>query len=383
MSETKIYLDNAATTKITDNVIEAMLPWLKEGYGNASSLYSLGRKSAIALNKARAQCAEALGCDSREIIFTSGGTESDNTAILSAAHSARESGKRHFITSAFEHHAILRPMERLEKEGFTVTYLPVYENGIVRPADLEAAITPDTSFVSVMAVNNEIGTIQPIKELAAICRERGIIFHTDAVQAIGNIPFNIHEQGVDMLSLSGHKLHAPKGIGILYVRDGVPLAPALLGGAQQGGRRPGTENIAAAAALAEALRASEAGLSEKTAKLLAFRGRLINEISRIPSAKLNGDPISRIPSNVNFSFAGQESETLILKLDLRGIAVSGGSACASGSLDPSHVLKAIGCTPTEAKGSLRITMSDLTSGSDISGFLEALGSILGQAPIRD
>ena len=383
MSETKIYLDNAATTKITDNVIEAMLPWLKEGYGNASSLYSLGRKSAIALNKARAQCAEALGCDSREIIFTSGGTESDNTAILSAAHSARESGKRHFITSAFEHHAILRPMERLEKEGFTVTYLPVYENGIVRPADLEAAITPDTSFVSVMAVNNEIGTIQPIKELAAICRERGIIFHTDAVQAIGNIPFNIHEQGVDMLSLSGHKLHAPKGIGILYVRDGVPLAPALLGGAQQGGRRAGTENIAAAAALAEALRASEAGLSEKTAKLLAFRSRLINEISRIPSAKLNGDPTARIPSNVNFSFAGQESETLILKLDLRGIAVSGGSACASGSLDPSHVLKAIGCTPTEAKGSLRITMSDLTSGSDISGFLEALGSILGQAPIRD
>jgi len=383
MSETKIYLDNAATTKITDNVIEAMLPWLKEGYGNASSLYSLGRKSAIALSKARAQCAEALGCDSREIIFTSGGTESDNTAILSAAHSARESGKRHFITSAFEHHAILRPMERLEKEGFTVTYLPVYENGIVRPADLEAAITPDTSFVSVMAVNNEIGTIQPIKELAAICRERGIIFHTDAVQAIGNIPFNIHEQGVDMLSLSGHKLHAPKGIGILYVRDGVPLAPALLGGAQQGGRRAGTENIAAAAALAEALRASEAGLSEKTAKLLAFRSRLINEISRIPSAKLNGDPTARIPSNVNFSFAGQESETLILKLDLRGIAVSGGSACASGSLDPSHVLKAIGCTPTEAKGSLRITMSDLTSGSDISGFLEALGSILGQAPIRD
>ena len=383
MSETKIYLDNAATTKITDNVIAATLPWLKEGYGNASSLYSLGRKSAIALNKARAQCAEALGCDSREIIFTSGGTESDNTAILSAAHSARESGKRHFITSAFEHHAILRPMERLEKEGFTVTYLPVYENGIVRPADLEAAITPDTSFVSVMAVNNEIGTIQPIKELTAICRERGIIFHTDAVQAIGNIPFNIHEQGVDMLSLSGHKLHAPKGIGILYVRDGVPLAPALLGGAQQGGRRAGTENIAAAAALAEALRASEAGLSEKTAKLLAFRSRLINEISRIPSAKLNGDPTARIPSNVNFSFAGQESETLILKLDLRGIAVSGGSACASGSLDPSHVLKAIGCTPTEAKGSLRITMSDLTSGSDISGFLEALGSILGQAPIRD
>lgn len=376
MSETKVYLDNAATTQITDNVFEAMLPWLKEGYGNASSLYSLGRRSAIALNKARAQCAEILGCDSREIFFTSGGTESDNTAVFSAAAAAGRSGKRHFITSAFEHHAILKPMERLEADDFTVTYLPVYNNGIVRPADLEAAITPDTSFVSVMAVNNEIGTIQPIQELAAICRERNIAFHTDAVQAIGNIPFNIHEQGIDMLSLSGHKLHAPKGIGILYVRDGIPLHPSLLGGAQQGGRRAGTENVAAAVGLAEALRASAENLPDKTAKLLAFRDRLITGISALPGAKLNGDPHERIPSNVNFSFPGHESETLILKLDLAGIAVSGGSACASGSLDPSHVLGAIGCTPAEAKGSLRITMSDLTTDSDITALLTELHRII-------
>lgn len=376
MSETTIYLDNAATTKITDNVLEAMLPWLKEGYGNASAIYSLGRKSAIALNNARAQCAEILGCDSREILFTSGGTESDNTAVLSAARAAEKTGKRHFITSAFEHHAILNPMRRLESEGFTVTYLPVYENGIVRPGDLEAAITPDTSFVSIMSVNNEIGTIQPTAGLAAICRERGITFHTDAVQAIGNIPFNIKEQGIDMLSLSGHKLHAPKGIGILYVRDGTPLHPLLLGGAQQGGRRAGTEDIASIVGLAEALRASAEALPAKTEKLLAFRDRIIAEVSAFPGAKLNGDPHIRIPANVNFSFPGYESETLILKLDLAGIAVSGGSACASGSLDPSHVLAAIGCSAREAKGSLRITMSDLTTDSDVSGFLSALTALL-------
>ena len=374
MSETKIYLDNAATTKLTDNVLEAMLLWLREGYGNASSLYSLGRKSAIALNKARAQCAEILGCDSREIIFTSGGTEGDNTAVFSAAEAANRTGRRHFITSAFEHHAILNPMRRLEAEGFTVTYLPVYENGIVRPADLEKAITPATSFVSIMAVNNEIGTIQPTAELAAICHEHGITFHTDAVQAIGNIPFNIHEQGVDMLSLSGHKLHAPKGIGILYVRDGTPLHPLLLGGAQQGGRRAGTEDIAAIVGLAEGCHIL---VKDIETLVLDLRDRLIAEISELPGAKLNGDLHSRIPANVNFSFPGFESETLILKLDLAGIAVSGGSACASGSLDPSHVLGAIGCTAPEAKGSLRITMSDLTSELDISALLTALAGIVG------
>lgn len=371
MSETTVYLDNAATTRITDNVLEAMLPWLKEGYGNASSLYSLGRRSAIALNKARAQCAELLGCDSREIFFTSGGTESDNTAIFSAAAAAKASGKKHFITTAFEHHAVLEPMKRLEKEGFTVTYLPVYENGIVKLSDLEAAITPETSFVSVMAANNEIGTIQPITEAAALCKERGITFHTDAVQAVGNIPLNMHEQNIDMLSLSGHKLHAPKGIGILYAKGGA-FQPHLLGGAQQGGRRAGTENIAAIAGLAEALRAVCEGMEAKEAKLRTFSDRIISEVSKLPGAKLNGDRTSRLACNVNFSFPGHESETLILKLDLKGIAVSGGSACASGSLEPSHVLSAIGRSYSEAKGSLRITMSALTEQSDIDALLREL-----------
>ena len=372
MSETTVYLDNAATTKITDNVFEAMLPWLREGYGNASSLYSLGRRSAIALNKARAQCAELLGCDSRDIIFTSGGTESDNTAVFSAAQAARTSGKKHFITSAFEHHAITEPMKCLEKEGFTVTYLPVYENGIVKPADLEAAITPETSFVTIMAANNEIGTVQPTEELAGICAERGILFHTDAVQAAGSLPINAKAQNIGMLSVSGHKLHAPKGIGILYAKNSNSLRPHLLGGAQQNGRRAGTENIAAIVGLAEALRAAAENMERKNEKLRAFQDRLISEISKLPGAKLNGDRNCRLPSNVNFSFAGQESETLILKLDLKGIAVSGGSACASGSLEPSHVLTAIGCSYAEAKGSLRITMSDLTTEQDIDALLQEL-----------
>lgn len=367
MSETTIYLDNAATTRITDNVLEAMLPWLKEGYGNASSLYALGRKSAIALNKARAQCAEILGCESRNVYFTSGGTESDNTAVFSAARAACVSGKRHLITSAFEHHAVLEPMKRLAKEGFDITYLPVHSDGIVRPADLRAAIRPETSFVSIMAANNEIGTIQPIAELGEICREHGITFHTDAVQAVGNIP--VSASAADMLSISGHKLHAPKGIGILCAKDPFPF---LLGGAQQGGRRAGTENIAAIVGLAEALRTAAENLNAKNAKLKKLQDRLISEISKLPGAKLNGSRENRLPCNVNFSFPGHESETMILKLDLKGIAVSGGSACASGSLEPSHVLTAIGCSYDEARGSLRISMSDETTEADIETFLQTL-----------
>ncbi len=373
MTETTVYLDNAATTPITDNVLEAMMPWLKEGYGNASSLYSLGRKSAIALNKARAQCAEILGCESRNVYFTSGGTESDNTAVSGAAHAALLSGKKHFITSAFEHHAVLEPMKRLAREGFEITYLPVYENGIVRPADLEAAIRPDTSFVSLMAANNEIGTIQPVAELAGICREHGILFHTDAVQAAGNIPLDMRGTGIDMLSLSGHKLHAPKGIGILCAKDPYPF---MLGGSQQNGRRAGTENIAAIVGLAEALRAAAEHTAEKNAKLRPMQERIITEISKLPGAKLNGDREQRLACNVNISFPGQESETMILKLDLKGIAVSGGSACASGSLEPSHVLTALGRSYAEAKGSLRISMSDLTTEQDIDAFLTALPDVI-------
>ncbi len=373
MSETTVYLDNTATTPITDNVLEAMLPWLKEGFGNASSLYSLGRRSAIALNKARAQWAEILGCESRNVYFTSGGTESDNTAVSGAARAALETGRRHFITSAFEHHAILEPMKRLAAEGFDITYLPVYENGIVKPSDLEAAIRPETSFVSIMTANNEIGTIQPVTELAGICREHGITFHTDAVQAVGNIPLDMKAAGIDMLSLSGHKLHAPKGIGILCAKDPYPL---LLGGSQQNGRRAGTENIAAIVGLAEALRAAAEHTADKNARLRSMQERLITEISKLPGAKLNGDRTQRLPCNVNFSFPGHESETMILKLDLKGIAVSGGSACASGSLEPSHVLSDIGCSYDEAKSSLRITMSDLTTNEDITAFLQALPAVL-------
>ncbi len=376
MSETTIYLDNAATTRITDNVLEAMIPWLKEGYGNASAVYSAGRKSAIALNKARAQCAEILGCESRDIIFTSGGTESDNTAVFSAAKSAEIRGKKHFITTAFEHHAVLAPMRELESRGFRITYLPVHENGIVRVSDLEAAITPETSFVSVMAANNEIGTIQPIAQIGELCRAKGITFHTDAVQAFGNIPINVSEHNIDMLSLSGHKIHAMKGTGLLYVRNSAKLRPFMLGGAQQGGKRAGTENIAGIVGLAEAMRAAADGLSAKNEKLLPLREKLISELSRISGAKLNGDRAMRLASNVNFSFEGIEGEALILQLDLMGIAVSSGSACTSGSSEPSHVLTAIGRTYDEARSSVRITMSEETCDSDIDAFLDGMGTAL-------
>ncbi len=372
MSKTTVYLDSAATTRITDNVLGAMLPWLKEGYGNASSVYSAGRESAIALNKARARCAMLLGCESREVIFTSGGTESDNTAVFSAARSAEISGKKHFITSAFEHHAVLEPRKALEKQGFKITYLPVYENGIVRVSDLEAAITPETSFVSVMAANNEIGTIQPVAEIGELCRSKGITFHTDAVQAFGNIPLDVSEYKIDMLSLSGHKIHAPKGVGLLYVRNASSLHPMILGGAQQGGRRAGTENIAGIAGLAEAMSAAADGLIAKNGKLFPLREKLISELSRIDGAKLNGDRTMRLASNVNFSFEGIEGEALVLQLDLLGIAVSSGSACTSGSTEPSHVLTATGCSYDEARSSLRITMSEETTESDIDAFLDGM-----------
>ncbi len=369
-----IYLDNAATTAVTDNVFDAMLPWLKEGYGNASSVYSLGRKSAIALNRARALCAEVLGCEPRSIFFTSGGTESDNHAVFAAAEHARAAGKTHIITSAIEHHAILEPLKALEKQGFRITRLPVYNNGIVRISDLEAAICPDTGFVTIMAANNEIGTIQPVDEAGAICRERGIPFHTDAVQAFGNTPLDVSRY--DMLSVSGHKLHAPKGVGLLYVREPAALPPFILGGAQQNGKRAGTENVAGIVGLAEAMRAAAGSAGAKRKKLLALRQRLISGISAIKGARLNGDPERRLASNVNFSFTGIEGEALVLQLDLASIAVSSGSACASGSLDPSHVLTALGLSHDEARSSIRITMSDLTSSADIDGLLEALPPII-------
>ena len=369
-----IYLDNAATTSVTDNVLSAMLPWLKEGYGNPSSVYSLGRKSAIAVNKARALCSEVLGCKPGSVFFTSGGTESDNHAVFAAAERARAAGKMHIITSAIEHHAVMEPLRALEKQGFRVTRLPVYDNGIVRVGDAEKAITPDTGFITVMAANNEIGTVQPVSELGGLCREHGILFHTDAVQAFGNMPLDA--ASFDMLSLSGHKLHAPKGVGLLYVCEPAGLPPFILGGSQQNGKRAGTENVAGIVGLAEAMRAAAENADAKQSKLLTMRERLTQEISKIKGARLNGDPERRLASNVNFSFEGIEGEALVLQLDLAGIAVSSGSACTSGSLDPSHVLLAMGLSHDEARSSVRITMSDLTTDEDIDGLLNALPPVI-------
>lgn len=376
MTETKIYLDNAATTRISEEVLEAMLPWLREGYGNASSIYALGRKSAIALSRARADCAEVLGAEPGEIFFTGGGSESDNWAVKSVAAALAQKGKKHLITSAFEHHAVLRCMERLQKEGFDVTYLPVYENGIVRPDDLAAAIRPDTALVSVMYANNEIGTIQPIAEIGDICRARGVLFHTDAVQAAGNLEIDVKKQKIDLLSLSGHKIHAPKGIGLLYADKKVRLAPLIDGGGQESGRRAGTENIAAVVGLAAAMKHAKAGMAEKNARLTVFRDRIIAELSKIERARLNGDAEKRLSGNVNFSFEGIEGESLLLQLDLKGIAASSGSACTSGSLDPSHVLLALGLSHETAHGSLRISMSDETTEEEVSVFLRELPPIV-------
>lgn len=376
MTETKIYLDNAATTKISAEVLEAMLPWLKEGYGNASSIYALGRKSAIALSRARADCAEVLGAEPAEIFFTAGGSESDNWAVKSVAAALAPKGKKHLITSVFEHHAVLRCMKRLEKEGFEVTYLPVYENGIVRPDDLAAAIRPDTALVSVMYANNEIGTVQPIAEIGELCRARGVLFHTDAVQAAGNLEIDVKKQQIDLLSLSGHKIHAPKGVGLLYADKKVRLAPLIDGGGQESGRRAGTENIAAIVGLAEAMKRAKAGMAEKNARLTVFRDRIIAELSKIERARLNGDPQKRLSGNVNFSFEGIEGESLLLQLDLKGIAASSGSACTSGSLDPSHVLLALGLSHETAHGSLRISMSDETTEEEVSAFLRELPPIV-------
>ena len=372
MKKDLIYLDNAATTRISGNVLEAMMPWLTEGYGNASSMYTSGRQSAIALSKARESCAASLGCEPREIYFTSGGSESDNWAIRSAAAVMAQKGKRHIICSAFEHHAVLNPLETLKKQGFEITYLPVYENGIVKPEDVSAALREDTALVSVMYVNNEIGTVQPISEIGALCRERGVLFHTDAVQAAGNAEIDVSGQNIDMLSLSGHKIHAMKGTGLLYVKSSVPLIPLIEGGAQERGRRAGTENIAGIVGLAKALEEASGGVSEKNARLLPLREKLIERISAIEGTRLNGDRERRIAANVNFSFAGIEGEALMLQLDLKGIAVSSGSACTSGSLDPSHVILALGRSRDEARGSLRITMSEYTTEEETDRLIEEL-----------
>lgn len=376
MLKTTIYLDNAATTKVSDNVLNAMLPYLKEEYGNPSSIYTLGRNSAIAVNKARHQVAQALGCEDREVYFTSCGSESDNWAIKSTAKMMAQKGKKHIITSVFEHHAVLHTLDALKKEGFEVTYLPVYSNGIVKVEDVANAIRPDTALVTIMYANNEIGTIQPIPEIGALCKEKGVIFHTDAVQAIGNVHINVKEQNIDMLSLSGHKIHAQKGCGVLYVNKKYRLPPFIDGGAQERGRRAGTENVPAIVGLGVAITDAVNGVDAKNEKLKKFSDKIYSEIMKIDRVHLNGDREKRMPSNLNFSFEGVEGESLLLQLDLQGIAASSGSACTSGSLDPSHVLLSIGLPHEVAHGSLRISMSEYTTEEEIDKLIEVLPVIV-------
>ena len=362
----EIYADNSATTKLSPVVLEKMLPYLTEVYGNPSSIYRIGGKAREALDQARENIAKNLGAQrANEIYFTSGGSESDNWAIKGVAHAMKKKGKTHIITSKFEHHAVLHTCEALEKEGFEVTYLDVYENGLVRPQDVAAAIREDTALVSVMYANNEIGTIQPIPEIGKICRERGVIFHTDAVQAAGYVRINVEEQHIDLLSMTAHKLHGPKGCGLLYVRRGVPIETLIHGGAQERGRRAGTENVAGVIGLNAALQLALDGMEERNKRLSSLRDRLMDELLKIERSRVNGDRVHRLPNNVNMCFEGIEGESLLLRLDMNGISASSGSACTSGSLDPSHVLLAIGLPHEIAHGSMRLSFSEETTDEDI------------------
>lgn len=371
-----VYADNAATTPVSPAVLEAMLPFYTEQYGNPSSLYSVGRAAKKALEQAREEIADCLGAQPGEIFFTSGGSEADNWAIKGVAKALLPKGKRHIITSKFEHHAVLHCTESLEKEGFEITYLDVHEDGLVRAEEVEAAIRPDTALVTIMYANNEIGTIQPIPEIGAICRKHGVLFHTDAVQAVGNVAINVREQNIDLLSLSGHKLHAPKGIGALYIRSGIKLSNLIDGGAQERGRRAGTENVAAIVGLSVALRHACATMEERNARLRTMRDRLIKESLKIERSRLNGDQTRRLPGNSNMCFEGIEGEALLLLLDASGVCGSSGSACTSGSLDPSHVLLAIGLPHEIAHGSLRLSLSDQNTEQDVDYILEVLPGIV-------
>ena len=371
-----VYADNAATTAVSPQVLEAMLPYYKEVYGNPSSLYSVGQKAKAALEEARETVAACLGAEAGEIYFTSCGTESDNWAIKGAAHAMRKKGKDHIITSAFEHHAVLHTCQALEKEGFTVTYLPVHENGIVRPEELEAAITDRTGLVTIMYANNEIGTIQPIPEIGAICKKHGVWFHTDAVQAVGNVHIHVKEQNIDMLSLSGHKFHAPKGVGALYIRRGIAIPNLLDGGAQERGKRGGTENVAQIVGLAAGLKEACATIDQRVARLSPLRDKLMDGLLKIDRCRVNGDREHRLPGNVSMCFQGVEGEGLLLMLDLKGTSASSGSACTSGSLDPSHVLLSIGLPHEVAHGSLRLSFGDYNTEEDIDYILEVLPPII-------
>ena len=354
----KIYADNAATTRMSRTAIDAMIPYVENVYGNPSSLYTIGQEAKEALEQAREDVAAVINAGRNEILFTSGGSEADNQALRSAAAIGARKGKKHIISSAFEHHAILHTLNRLEKEGFEVTLLPVHENGIVDVGELEAAIREDTCLVSIMTANNEIGTIQPIREIGAVCKKHGVLFHTDAVQAVGHLKIDVKADNIDLLSASAHKFHGPKGVGFLYARKGVALTNLIEGGAQEKGKRAGTENVPGIMAMAAALKEAAENLEKNAAHQTALRDRLIKGLSEIPHSALNGDPVRRLPGNVNFCFEGIEGESLLLLLDDRGISASSGSACTSGSLDPSHVLLAIGRVHDVAHGSLRLSLGE-------------------------
>ena len=371
-----IYADNAATTKMSRTAIDAMLPYMETYYGNPSSLHSVGQKAAEALQSARERIAACLGCQPREITFTSGGSEADNQALLSAAKLGARKGKKHIISTAFEHHAILHSLKRLEKEGFEVELLPVGETGTITAQQVRDAIRDDTCLVTIMYANNEIGSILPIAEIGAVCKEKGVLFHTDAVQAAGHVHINVREQNIDMLSLSAHQFHGPKGIGVLYARQGVILTPLIEGGAQERGKRAGTENIPAIMGMAAALEEACAHIDENAQKVSALRDKLIAGLSKIPHSALNGDPVDRLPGNVSFCFEGIEGESLLLLLDAKGICASSGSACTSGSLDPSHVLLAIGRPHEVAHGSLRLSLCEWNTEEEVDYMLRAIPEVV-------
>ena len=381
----QVYADNAATTAMSQVAIQAMMPYFDKIYGNPSSLHSVGQEAKEALDAARATVAKCLGCEPREIFFTSGGSEADNQAIVSAARNGARKGKKHIISTAFEHHAVLHTLARLEKEGYEVTYLDVRNNHNITAQQVKEAIRPDTCLVTTMYANNEIGSILPIAEIGAVCKEAGVIFHTDAVQAVGHVHINVKEENIDMLSLSAHKFHGPKGVGALYVRRGIALTNLIEGGAQERGKRAGTENLPGICGMAAAMEDACARIDENMPRVAAMRDRLIAGLSQIPHSALNGDPVNRLPGNVSFCFEGIEGESLLLLLDANGVCASSGSACTSGSLDPSHVLLAIGRVHDVAHGSLRLSISEYNTDEEIDHILKVVPQVVdylrGMSPV--
>ena len=372
----QVYADNAATTKMSKTAIDAMVPCFEKFYGNPSSLHTIGQEAKEVLEDARARVAACLGCEPREIYFTSGGSEADNQAIISAARLGQRKGKMHIISTAFEHHAVLHTLEKLKKEGFDITLLDVKENHNITAQQVKDAIREDTCLVTVMYANNEIGSVLPIKEIGAVCKEAGVPFHTDAVQAVGHLRINVKEENIDMLSLSAHKFHGPKGVGALYCRRGFPLVNVIDGGAQERGKRAGTENLAGICGMTAALEEACAHIDENAKKVGALRDKLIHGLSQIPHCALNGDPVNRLPGNVSFCFEGIEGESLLLMLDMQGIAASSGSACTSGSLDPSHVLLAIGRVHDVAHGSLRLSLCEYNTEEEVDHILTVVPQVV-------